>query len=44
MPNTNVFRGSDATLVLAVDDNSTIEGGLADGLIAEYGSDRKSVV
>ncbi|MCB0521573.1 MAG: hypothetical protein H6577_05900 [Lewinellaceae bacterium] len=36
MPNTNVFRGSDATLVLAVDDNSTVEGGLADGLINEY--------
>jgi len=36
MPNTNVFRGSDATLVLAVDDNSTVEGGLADGLITEY--------
>ena len=36
MPNTNVFRGSDATLVLAVDDNSTAEGKLADGLIGEY--------
>ena len=36
MPNVNVFRGSDASLVLAVDDNSTIEGGLADGLISEY--------
>ncbi|HRI60107.1 MAG TPA: hypothetical protein PK228_10300 [Saprospiraceae bacterium] len=36
MPNTNVFRGSDATLVLAVDDNSTVEGGLADALISEY--------
>jgi len=36
MPNTNVFRGSDAALVLAVDDNSTVEGGLADGLINEY--------
>jgi len=36
MPNTNVFRGSDASLVLAVDDNSTVEGGLADGLITEY--------
>ena len=33
---TNVYRGSDATLVLAVDDNSTVEGGLADGLISEY--------
>ncbi|MEM0995708.1 MAG: hypothetical protein AAGN35_01455 [Bacteroidota bacterium] len=36
MANTNVFRGSDATLVLAVDDSSTVEGGLADGLINEY--------
>lgn len=36
MPNTNVFRGSDATLVLAVDDKSTVEGGLADSLISEY--------
>lgn len=36
MPNTNVFRGSDATLVLAVDDSSTVEGGLADGLITQY--------
>jgi hypothetical protein len=36
MPNTNVFRGSDATLVLAVDDNQTAEGSLADGLIGEY--------
>ncbi|GAB4442210.1 MAG: hypothetical protein Fur0044_38650 [Anaerolineae bacterium] len=36
MPNNNVFRGSDATLVLAVDDSSTVEGQLADGLITEY--------
>lgn len=36
MPNTNVFRGSDAVLVLAVDDNSTVEGGQADALITEY--------
>lgn len=36
MPNTNVFRGSDATLVLAVDDTSTVEGGLADSLITQY--------
>jgi hypothetical protein len=36
MPNTNVFRGSDATLVLAVDDSATVEGGLADGLISNY--------
>ena len=36
MPNVNVFRGSDAALVLAVDDSATVEGGLADGLINEY--------
>ncbi len=36
MPNANVFRGSDATLVLAVDDSATAEGSLADGLIGEY--------
>jgi len=36
MPNNNVFRGSDATLVLAVDDSSTVEGGLANDLITEY--------
>jgi len=36
MPNTNVFRGSDASLVLAVDDNTTVEGGLADTLISQY--------
>lgn len=36
MPNVNVFRGSDATLVLAVDDNATVEGQLADELIGEY--------
>ncbi len=36
MPNTNVFRGSDATLVLAVDDKGTEEGKLADGLITKY--------
>jgi hypothetical protein len=36
MPNVNVFRGSDATLVLAVDDKSTVEGKLADSLISEY--------
>lgn len=36
MPNVNVFRGSDASLVLAVDDNTTVEGKLADGLIGEY--------
>lgn len=36
MPNVNVFRGSDAALVLAVDDSATVEGGLADSLINEY--------
>jgi hypothetical protein len=36
MPNTNVFRGSDATLVLAVDDKEVEEGRLADTLIGEY--------
>lgn len=36
MPNANVFRGSDATLVLAVDDNSTMEGQAAGSLISEY--------
>jgi hypothetical protein len=36
MPNVNVFRGSDAVLVLAVDDKETEEGRLADGLIGEY--------
>lgn len=36
MPNVNVFRGSDATLVLAVDDAETVEGSAADALINEY--------
>lgn len=36
MPNVNVFQGSDASLVLAVDDNATVEGKLADSLISEY--------
>jgi hypothetical protein len=36
MPNVSVFRGSDASLVLAVDDSSSVEGALADGLISEY--------
>ena len=36
MPNVNVFRGSDATLVLAVDDEETQEGSLANDLINEY--------
>lgn len=36
MPNINVFRGSDAALVLAVDDNQSVEGKLADGLIQQY--------
>ena len=30
MPNVNVFRGSDASLVLAVDDGESVEGKLAD--------------
>ena len=42
MPNVNVFRGADATLVMAVDDKATEEGKLADGLITEY--DLSSVV
>ena len=42
MPNANVFRGSDASLVLAVDDTSSVEGSLADALIGEY--DFSSVV
>lgn len=36
MPNKDIFTGSDASLVLAVDDNSTEEGKLADGLLTEY--------
>ena len=36
MANNNVFRGSDADLVLAVDDSSSVEGGLADALISQY--------
>jgi len=36
MPNDNVFRGSDASLVLAVDDAGQAEGQLADSLIEEY--------
>jgi len=36
MPNVNVFRGSDASLVLAVDDTGSVEGKLADGLITKY--------
>ncbi len=36
MPNNNVFSGSDAALVLAVDDSSTEEGKLADGILNEY--------
>jgi len=36
MPNNNVFRGSDATLNLAVNDTTTVEGGLAEKLIDEY--------
>ncbi len=36
MPNVNVFRGSDASLVLAVDDTASVEGKLADSLINNY--------
>lgn len=36
MPNLNVFQGSDASLVLAVDDSATEEGKLASDLISEY--------
>ncbi|MEH2168021.1 MAG: hypothetical protein V7K41_15355 [Nostoc sp.] len=36
MPNVNIFRGSDASLVLAVDDSSSEEGKLANGLIDKY--------
>ncbi|MDZ8263306.1 hypothetical protein [Nostoc sp. ChiQUE01b] len=36
MPNLNIFQGSDASLVLAVDDSSTEEGKLASSLISEY--------
>jgi hypothetical protein len=36
MPNVNVFRGADASLVLAVNDSASVEGKLADGLISEY--------
>ncbi len=36
MPNKDIFTGSDATLVLAVDDNSVEEGKLADELLSEY--------
>jgi hypothetical protein len=36
VPNVNVFRGSDASLVLAVNDTASVEGKLADGLISEY--------
>jgi len=36
MPNVNLYRGSDAMLVMAVDDNSTVEGKAADDLISEY--------
>ena len=42
MPNTNVFRGSDATLVLATDNTEIEEGTLADALITEY--DLSSIV
>lgn len=36
MPNANVFRGSDASLVLAVDDVESVEGQLAESLIENY--------
>jgi hypothetical protein len=36
MPNVNVFRGSDATLVLAVDNQESVEGKLAEALIGDY--------
>ncbi len=36
MPNKDIFTGSDASLVLAVDDKSAEEGKLADGLLNEY--------
>lgn len=36
MPNVNVFQGSDASLVLAVDDSATVEGKLASDLIDNY--------
>jgi len=36
MPNKDVFTGADATLVLAVDDNSVEEGKIADSLLTEY--------
>ena len=36
MPNKDIFTGSDATLVLAVDDNTVEEGKLADSLLTEY--------
>jgi len=42
MPNINVFRGSDAALVLAVDDENTKEGKLAKDLITDY--DLSSIV
>ena len=43
MPNVNVFRGSDATLVLAVDNKDTEEGKLADGLITDFAQSRQPV-
>ncbi|MDF0551806.1 hypothetical protein [Kamptonema sp. UHCC 0994] len=36
MPNVNVFRGSDASLVLAVDNKESVEGKLAEALIGDY--------
>ena len=36
MPNKDIFTGSDASLVLAVDDNTVEEGKIADQLLSEY--------
>lgn len=36
MPNVSVFRGSDAALVLAVDNQESVEGKLAEALIGQY--------
>lgn len=35
MSNVNVFRGSDASIVLAVDDSASVEVKLADGLMSQ---------
>ena len=36
MPNKDIFTGADATLVLAVDDNSKQEGAVAEQLLTDY--------